>query len=90
MESDVDLIITCDRLKSNNQLDFTDPAAVKQLTKTLLKLNFGLRIALPDDRLCPPVGITILLERVEIPSMFAQKTTVHDGEIVYSSLDGND
>lgn len=26
-----------------------------QLTKTLLKLDFGLRIDLPDNRLCPPV-----------------------------------
>ncbi|KAJ6443183.1 S-adenosyl-L-methionine dependent methyltransferase, predicted [Purpureocillium lavendulum] len=36
-------------------LDFNDPQAVKQLTKTLLKLDFGLEIELPDDRLCPPV-----------------------------------
>lgn len=42
-------------LKGNGQLDFTNPAAVMQLTKTLLKLDFGLRIELPDDRLCPPV-----------------------------------
>lgn len=27
-----------------------------QLTRTLLKLDFDLRIDLPDDRLCPPVG----------------------------------
>lgn len=52
------LILSCGRLKSNHQLDFTDPAAVKQLTKTLLKLNFGLKIALPDNRLCPPVSLT--------------------------------
>ncbi|PSS05184.1 hypothetical protein BD289DRAFT_358234 [Coniella lustricola] len=42
-------------LKPNGQLDFTDPAAVKQLTKTLLEADFGLKIELPDDRLCPPV-----------------------------------
>ncbi|ROW00458.1 hypothetical protein VPNG_07921 [Cytospora leucostoma] len=42
-------------LKPNHQLDFTDPAAVKQLTKTLLKIDFGLDIELPGDRLCPPV-----------------------------------
>ncbi|ROV98093.1 hypothetical protein VMCG_06959 [Cytospora schulzeri] len=35
-------------LKPNYQLDFTDPAAVKQLTKTLLKIDFGLAIELPD------------------------------------------
>jgi len=45
-----------DRLKSNGQLDFSDPAAVMQLTKTLLKLDFGLKIELPNDRLCPPVS----------------------------------
>ncbi|KAJ4390180.1 hypothetical protein N0V93_007654 [Gnomoniopsis smithogilvyi] len=42
-------------LKPANRLDFTDPVAVKQLTKTLLNIDFGLRINLPDDRLCPPV-----------------------------------
>ncbi|XXG95137.1 hypothetical protein Hte_001397 [Hypoxylon texense] len=36
-------------------LDFADPAAVLQLTKTLLRLDFGLRVDLPPDRLCPPV-----------------------------------
>ncbi|KAB5523824.1 hypothetical protein GE09DRAFT_1152708 [Coniochaeta sp. 2T2.1] len=43
--------------KGNGQLDFSDPAAVMQLTKTLLKLDFGLKIELPHDRLCPPVPI---------------------------------
>lgn len=45
-----------DRLKGNGQLDFADPAAVLQLTKTLLMLDFGLEIELPGDRLCPPVS----------------------------------
>jgi len=45
----------CCSLSDNGQLDFTDPAAVMQLTKTLLNLDFGLKIELPDDRLCPPV-----------------------------------
>lgn len=43
-------------LKPNHQLDFTDPAAVKQLTRTLLHIDFGLKIDLPDNRLCPPVS----------------------------------
>ena len=38
-----------------SHLDFADPRAVMQLTKTLLRLDFGLRIELPPDRLCPPV-----------------------------------
>ncbi|KAG6000925.1 hypothetical protein E4U21_004876 [Claviceps maximensis] len=37
------------------ELDFRDPASVMQLTKTLLRLDFGIKIDLPDDRLCPPV-----------------------------------
>ncbi|KAK2002116.1 hypothetical protein LX36DRAFT_667458 [Colletotrichum falcatum] len=41
-------------LKRGN-LDFNDPAAVMQLTKSLLKRDFGLEIELPEDRLCPPV-----------------------------------
>ncbi|KAI0967253.1 hypothetical protein F4678DRAFT_256395 [Xylaria arbuscula] len=42
-------------LKDGAHLDFTDPAAVMQLTRTLLKEDFGLQIRLPPDRLCPPV-----------------------------------
>ncbi|KHE84194.1 hypothetical protein GE21DRAFT_5238 [Neurospora crassa] len=42
-------------LDSKNQLDFNDPSAVMQLTKTLLKIDYGLKIDLPPDRLCPPV-----------------------------------
>jgi 23S rRNA (adenine1618-N6)-methyltransferase len=44
------------RLKSNGQLDFSDPEAVQQLTKSLLKRDFGLKISLSPDRLCPPVS----------------------------------
>lgn len=42
-------------LKSNGQLDFSNPESVQQLTKSLLKRDFGLNISLPPDRLCPPV-----------------------------------
>ncbi|TLD15200.1 hypothetical protein PspLS_10765 [Pyricularia sp. CBS 133598] len=42
-------------LKRNGQLDFTDPKAVMQLTKSSLRLHFGLSMELPHDRLCPPV-----------------------------------
>jgi 23S rRNA (adenine1618-N6)-methyltransferase len=43
------------RLKSNQQLDFSDPESVRQLTKALLKRDLDLSIELPEDRLCPPV-----------------------------------
>ncbi|EXV01389.1 DUF890 domain protein [Metarhizium robertsii] len=36
-------------------VDFRNPKSVMQLTKTLLKLDFGIKLELPDDRLCPPV-----------------------------------
>ncbi|KAK0113672.1 hypothetical protein ONS96_014527 [Cadophora gregata f. sp. sojae] len=42
-------------LKSNGQIDFSHPESVQQLTKSLLKRDFGLKITLPPDRLCPPV-----------------------------------
>lgn len=42
-------------LKPNYQLDFTDPDAVRQLTVSLLKRDFGLDVNIPETRLCPPV-----------------------------------
>lgn len=48
--------LTSSRLKSNGQLDFSNPESVQQLTKSLLKRDFGLKILLPADRLCPPVS----------------------------------
>ncbi|KAF7525484.1 hypothetical protein G7054_g11077 [Neopestalotiopsis clavispora] len=42
-------------LKGDRHLDFTDPKAFMQLTKSLLKVDFGLTLELPDDRLCPPI-----------------------------------
>ncbi|KAK4205042.1 hypothetical protein QBC40DRAFT_65449 [Triangularia verruculosa] len=51
-EKDIDFASV---LQENGQLDFTNPKAVMQLTKTLLSLGFGLKLELPDDRLCPPV-----------------------------------
>ncbi|KAI2640906.1 hypothetical protein GGS26DRAFT_586898 [Hypomontagnella submonticulosa] len=42
-------------LEHDSHLDFANPTSVMQLTKTLLKLDFGLKIDLPMDRLCPPV-----------------------------------
>ncbi|KAK5130718.1 hypothetical protein LTR16_001327, partial [Cryomyces antarcticus] len=45
--------------KKSGRLDFQDPKAVQQLTKSLLKRDFGLTIQLPDDRLCPPVPMRV-------------------------------
>ncbi|KAJ5775742.1 uncharacterized protein N7511_000753 [Penicillium nucicola] len=42
-------------LKPKSQLDFSDPAAVRQLTTSLLEQDFHLKVEIPDDRLCPPV-----------------------------------
>ncbi|CEN61177.1 Putative DUF890 domain protein [Aspergillus calidoustus] len=42
-------------LKPNNQLDFTDPNAVRQLTVSLLQRDFDLKVDIPEARLCPPV-----------------------------------
>lgn len=41
--------------RSDGKLDFQDPETLKTLTKTILKLDFGLHLEVPDDRLCPPV-----------------------------------
>jgi 23S rRNA A1618 N6-methylase RlmF len=43
------------RLTSTGQLNFKDPKAQIQLTKSTLRRDFGLKIKLPEDRLCPPV-----------------------------------
>jgi 23S rRNA A1618 N6-methylase RlmF len=57
--------MSCDRGNANvkfsikgrgRDLNFSDPNAVMQLTKTLLKVDFDLAIELPEDRLCPPVS----------------------------------
>ncbi|KAF2122205.1 hypothetical protein BDV96DRAFT_140297 [Lophiotrema nucula] len=36
-------------------VDFQDPATQKALLSAQLQVDFGLKIDLPDDRLCPPV-----------------------------------
>lgn len=44
-------------LSSNNgTFNFHKPEHVLQLTKSLLKRDFGLKLKLPSDRLCPPVS----------------------------------
>ena len=40
---------------SNGHLDFQNPETCQTLTKTILRVDFGLELSLPDDRLCPPI-----------------------------------
>ncbi|KAL1608535.1 hypothetical protein SLS60_003477 [Paraconiothyrium brasiliense] len=37
------------------KLDFQEPYITKAVTKALLKVDFGLHLEVPDDRLCPPI-----------------------------------
>ncbi|KAL5629667.1 hypothetical protein BROUX41_001273 [Berkeleyomyces rouxiae] len=39
----------------HGSIDFSDPNAVMELTKTLLSRDFGLNLEMPQDRLCPMV-----------------------------------
>ena len=39
----------------SGKLDFQDPATLQSLSKAILKVDFGLELSLPDDRLCPPI-----------------------------------
>lgn len=43
----------------DGRIDFQKPEHVQQLTKSILKRDFGLNIELPSDRLCPPVGLLL-------------------------------
>ncbi|KAI5200261.1 hypothetical protein E4T39_05788 [Aureobasidium subglaciale] len=42
---------------ANAHVDFQDPKALQQLTKSLLKRDFNLELELLADRLCPPVPV---------------------------------
>ncbi|PWY90662.1 DUF890 domain protein [Aspergillus heteromorphus CBS 117.55] len=48
-------------LKANGQLDFSDPDAVRQLTKSLLQRDFQLEVEIPENRLCPPNRLNYIL-----------------------------
>ncbi|XPS78201.1 23S rRNA (adenine(1618)-N(6))-methyltransferase [Ascochyta lentis] len=37
------------------KLDFQDPATLQSLSKAILKVDFGLELSLPENRLCPPI-----------------------------------
>ncbi|KAG2010506.1 methyltransferase 10 domain-containing protein [Coprinopsis cinerea AmutBmut pab1-1] len=42
-------------LRNGSTIDFRDEEAQRELTKAILKCDFGIEIELPEDRLCPPV-----------------------------------
>ncbi|KAI7619211.1 siroheme synthase middle domains-like protein [Hortaea werneckii] len=54
---DPEFAAICKVSKNQRWVDFQDPKVVKQLTNSLLKHDFGLKLQLPDDRLCPPVPV---------------------------------
>ena len=56
-EKDPAFAAICNTSKQKRWIDFQDPNVVQQLTKSLLKSDFGLSLELPDDRLCPPVPV---------------------------------
>lgn len=41
--------------RSSGHVDFQDPDTVRALSKAILKVDFGLELDVPDDRLCPPI-----------------------------------
>ncbi|PVI01912.1 hypothetical protein DM02DRAFT_727572 [Periconia macrospinosa] len=41
--------------KTEGRLNFQDPATSVALAKAILKVDFNLKLELPDDRLCPPI-----------------------------------
>lgn len=41
--------------KCSGKLDFQESETTKALTKAILKVDFGLSLEVPNDRLCPPV-----------------------------------
>ncbi|KAF3048379.1 hypothetical protein E8E12_011745 [Didymella heteroderae] len=39
----------------SGKLNFQDPTTLQALSKAILRVDFGLELSLPDDRLCPPI-----------------------------------
>lgn len=56
LHGDEDPDLTEIRSSTIDKVDFHDPRAVRQLTASLLKRDFGLTVDLPPDRLCPPTS----------------------------------
>ncbi|RFU76837.1 23s rrna -n6-methyltransferase [Trichoderma arundinaceum] len=57
-------------------LNFNDPKAVMQLTKTLLKVDFDLQMELPEDRLCPPRAWSFIATDIDEKSLEWAKKNV--------------
>ncbi|KAE8853992.1 hypothetical protein HRS9122_00984 [Pyrenophora teres f. teres] len=41
--------------RTSGKLDFQDPETIQTLSKAILKVDFGLELDVPGDRLCPPI-----------------------------------
>ena len=41
--------------RTSGKLDFQDPETAQTLSKAILKVDFGLQLDVPCDRLCPPI-----------------------------------
>lgn len=41
--------------RMSGKLDFQDPETLQTLSKAILKVDFGLELHVPSDRLCPPI-----------------------------------
>lgn len=39
----------------SGKLDFQDPSTLQTLSKAILRVDFGIDLSLPDNRLCPPI-----------------------------------
>jgi len=39
-------------------INFKDPKALRELTRCLLDKDFGIKVVLPEDRLCPTVRVS--------------------------------
>lgn len=47
--------VTLNPVSGKGRLDFKDPAASRALTQAMLLNDFGIRVSIPPDHLCPPL-----------------------------------
>lgn len=55
------------RVHPNGQsyINFKDAKALRELTRCLLDKDFGIKVVLPEDRLCPTVRVSFSVVRRE-------------------------